>query len=78
MTSLILVELQDHSVYSSTRKLIEASQLIGLKINGDKTKYMIMRFNRPNIQNVFISKRIEWAGHAWRVKNDLIDNVLNQ
>jgi len=34
-------------------------------------------FNGPNIQNVLISKRIEWAGHvSWRAKHDLINNVL--
>jgi len=33
-------------------------------------------FNKPNIQSFLISKRLEWAGHVWRAKQDMINKVL--
>ncbi|KAL4084416.1 hypothetical protein QTP88_028238 [Uroleucon formosanum] len=33
-------------------------------------------FNKPNIQSFLISKRLEWAAHVWRAKQDLINKVL--
>jgi len=52
---VILGESQDQKI-SSTLKLVEASQRIGLKINEDKTKYMIMTRRLINKQNINIGQ----------------------
>jgi len=45
-----------NQIASSTAKLIKASQRIGLKINEDKTKYIIMSRRLINKQNLNIGQ----------------------
>lgn len=43
---IVILEESQVQIISSTLKLLEASQKIGLKINEEKTKYMIMSINK--------------------------------
>lgn len=52
---VILGEFQDQ-IISSTLKLIEAGQRIGLKINKDKKKYLVMFRRTINKQNIDIDQ----------------------
>jgi len=42
----------------------------------ERRKNIERLFNKTNIQSFLISKRLEWAGHVWRAKQDLINKVL--
>eukprot|EP00102_Acyrthosiphon_pisum_P010699 XP_008179114.1 PREDICTED: uncharacterized protein LOC103308121 [Acyrthosiphon pisum] len=64
------------------RKILR--RIYGLIRNPDNGEYERRKnidierlFNKPIIQSFLISKRLEWAGHVWRAKQDLINKVLN-
>lgn len=42
----------------------------------EKTQTLKALLNKPNIQNVLKSETIDWAGHTWWAKYELINDVL--
>jgi len=41
-----------------------------------KNKELEELFQKPNILNIIQSRRLQWAGHAWRSQNPLLHMVL--
>jgi len=43
-----------------------------------KNKEIEELFQKPNILNIIQSRRLQWAGHAWRSQNPLLHVVLTE
>jgi hypothetical protein len=67
-----------HNIKENTETLLEASMDVGLEINAQKTKYMIMSHHQTSGQNQHIKTAFIYLGMTLINQNDIHDEIKSR